>query len=640
MAFQNEEDYLDSLLKSVSSDGDSAPVQEIQEEVQEEVQEEIPQIDEAKENPVAQEPEEPEEPEESEEQEESEESEEPEVTDTDNSESWKDFATIGDVLEHETDIASELDDVNNQENVNVSDNSGDSDVDQYIQNLMNQSDEEFDSNTYYDKALENLNASVDDYIQSVPVEASENTQEPEQSDDTQEPEHAEQTEYIDITEEESDEYNDLLGTIDGIIADVEKETEQETQENSENPENPENPENEQEPVNDTQQEISFSDLNVDDELKELLGENDVQVDSNSASEENHLSEEELSKLAELEAGEDAQEELQDVSLPAQEQQDEDASKDKSLVKNEKKASKTSFLSKILSLFKKDKTEPSQAVEEDNENQQVLEELFDENGELKTKEKKVRKRGLFSKKPKSQEIVETPIEDEIDTEDLEDIPEDKPNKKKEKKKPKEKKPKKDKKPKKEKKPKKPKQPKVKKPKPPVNPNEIIHIKPAAVIVMIVITALISGGVYLFINSFIYEQAYDNATLYMLDKKYSYAYDEIAGVNPKTEEDEVFYEQVQVVMYLQKEYNSFENYFKMGLHYEAIDSLLKGLLAYDEYYQKASDLGVTVDFDNVKALLVSALEEKYGITESMARSYAAITDYEQYVYILESYGGKYQ
>ena len=91
-----------------------------------------------------------------------------------------------------------------------------------------------------------------------------------------------------------------------------------------------------------------------------------------------------------------------------------------------------------------------------------------------------------------------------------------------------------------------------------------------------------------------------------------------------------------MYVQKHYNSYERYVKMGMEFEALDSLIKGIKEYDTYYAYGVELGISADLDNVRMQIVNALQ-KYGITESMARSYGAITDYVQYVYILESYGG---
>ena len=72
------------------------------------------------------------------------------------------------------------------------------------------------------------------------------------------------------------------------------------------------------------------------------------------------------------------------------------------------------------------------------------------------------------------------------------------------------------------------------------------------------------------------------------------------------------------------------------FNAIDSLIQGIAEYDEQYEKAVEIGVSTDLDIVRQQIVNALMQ-YGITENMARSYAQISDYQQYVYIIESYGG---
>ncbi len=430
----------------------------------------------------------------------------------------------------------------------------------------------------------------------------------------------------DITENDSEDINELLGQIDGIFSDVEEEIAEETQ--------PEEPHTEEISQNESE-EFDFSNLQVDDELKELLGVESEAELADIVPENGGLSDDELAKLAGMEESFD--------NAPKTEQPDVENEESVNPPETEQDGGEEApkgLLSKLTSIFHKKKAENT-ASKEHNENQKVLNELFDENGEL-LGEEKAKKKGLFSKFRKKTDAVETALEETAaSAEVLSDIPEidniipeeDTVKKKKKEKKPKKEKPVKE---KKEKKPKKAKKPKPKKEKVPVNPSELITIKPVGVIIVLVIVAGLTGYVYFFVNSFNYGQAMDKATYYMVDKKYTNAYRAISGVKMKNEEDIALQEQIETVMYVQHHYDAYERYIKVNMQFEALDSLIQGIKAYDNYFNKAAELGITADFENVKQNIVNALSP-YGITEAMARSYGAITDYAQYEYILEGYGG---
>lgn len=455
------------------------------------------------------------------------------------------------------------------------------------------------------------------------------------------------TQYQDSQEANLYDENELIGQIDGLFNDAEEELEQEKDieqfglmmgEDEALTGSTEVPE----------QQVDYANLEVDDELKELLGVESAEQLADIPQESEGLSEDELAKLAEMEtaASYEAEPEgennladndsayadsfgndVQNVSGP--EQTKEPGEK--------KKKSAGGLIARLLSIFKKKDGTESESADE-NENQKVLDELFDENGELLDDDKKIKKKGLFFRSGKSSDDDAA-----VDEEDLDDIEspeeiarkEEKARKKKEKKEKKEKE-KQEKKEKKEQKPKKEKKPKVKKEKPPVNPADLIRVKPVAIIIMAVIVAGIVGYVYYFVSSFNYNNAMDRAAYYMADKRYTNAYRSISGIEMKSEEDIALKEQIVTIMYVQHYYDAYERYLKVDLQFEALDSLIQGIKTYDDCYQFAVEQGITADYEVVRAKLVAALEQ-YGITEAMARTYGAMTNYTQYKYILEGYGG---
>ncbi len=396
---------------------------------------------------------------------------------------------------------------------------------------------------------------------------------------------------------DSEDTSELLSMLDELFNDTEMEVEAEHKlDNSIN--------NLQEP--------DISNLDLDDDLKDLLGMNEDSAVEQGVAEK--LSDEDLSRVANMEA------EVDTLSN--------DNNGD--AVQEQKKAG---FISKLLSIFKK--KSKNEDVKSNDENQQVLNELFDENGELMGDNKKAKKKGLFSKgEPNKQEAAETPVE--FDITELVGSEEEKEPKKEKKKKEKKEKVKKEK--IKKEKPKKVKKPKPQKVKQPVDPSELITVKPKAVLAILILAALISCVAFFFIKIFTYSQSFDSAMYYLMENKYTFAYESIMGVAPKSDEDAALIEQIETIMFVQKQYNSYERYLKMNMQVEAIDSLINGISKYDKYINKAIEIGVGDHVESVKALIVNTLWTEYGMTEDMARSYSLLTDSEQYNFILESYGGR--
>lgn len=531
-------------------------------------------------------------------------------------------------------------------------------VDEYIRNVLERDDEDS-----YTEALQNL----DNPKKSV--------------------------EYIDLTDFGEVAADDLISQLDDIFADAEEEIKVD-EEAKHNPEAKQAHEQEASQILDV--------TKLDEELRDLLGtESDTEV-IEPTSVESQFSEEELSKLAVLEEEAARQqdsyvdinelvdestddfddydegigeffEQMAELGLDNKEGQDDEEepehldgsdttnntdidgilnslmtendipdigekkvsdkkSTSKSAKSRKKAGSKKGLLDIILGFFQK-KQKP-EVNPNSNENQQVLEELFDENGELVVdKDNKPKKKGLFSKK--------TGRHIEISVQDDDDEPLIRPKEKKEKK-PKEKKEKKPKDPKKTKKAKAPKPKKVKKPKvkPPVDPSEILTIKPLGLFIFFAVVAGITAYIYISLGMSAYNASMNNAVYHLANKRYTEAFDEVSGLSCKYEEDKLLQQQVIVIMKVEHFKDAYERYCTINRPAKALDALIKGVVAYDEYYAQAEELGVLDDLDAVKAAIVEILQTQYGITEEMAKIYANLTDSEQYAYIIESYGGRNQ
>lgn len=138
-----------------------------------------------------------------------------------------------------------------------------------------------------------------------------------------------------------------------------------------------------------------------------------------------------------------------------------------------------------------------------------------------------------------------------------------------------------------------------------------------VVIIVFAAFIALGLLVVIGakSFNYAQVIKKATDYFERQRYRLAYEEVAGVEVK-EEDEELRDRIYTVMYVERLYESYENNMTLERPDKALDSLIRGLEKYDEHYDEAVALGIAKDIKSVKEKIVNALWNTYGLSEAAA------------------------
>lgn len=118
-----------------------------------------------------------------------------------------------------------------------------------------------------------------------------------------------------------------------------------------------------------------------------------------------------------------------------------------------------------------------------------------------------------------------------------------------------------------------------------------------------------------DSFHYNLNIKNATGYFGIRKYTQAYEEVRGLTIKQKDQEI-YNKIITVMYVNKQVNSYNNYFALKMYPEALDSLLKGFKRYDSYIADAEQLGIVRDFDYVREQIRNELQSVFGISEENA------------------------
>ena len=189
----------------------------------------------------------------------------------------------------------------------------------------------------------------------------------------------------------------------------------------------------------------------------------------------------------------------------------------------------------------------------------------------------------------------------------------------------------KKPKKEKKPKKP---KVKQP---PKPGDIIRFKPKSIIVFVMLLVGIVVLVQMFGYTINYSGNISLAKDYYANQEYDKAYNSLDGIK-LSGDDETLYKQAKVVMYVQRQYESYENYEKMNMHTEALNALVKGVDRYQTYRSEAKELGVEDKMTEVYNLIIKAFKDKFKMSETEAISLVELSklDFTSYYYKIEAYG----
>jgi|GEM_PF-326488 hypothetical protein len=130
-----------------------------------------------------------------------------------------------------------------------------------------------------------------------------------------------------------------------------------------------------------------------------------------------------------------------------------------------------------------------------------------------------------------------------------------------------------------------------------------------------------------NTVNYTIAIKHATNYFDKQKYTQAYYEVYGVDIK-DEDIQLYEKIKTVMFVNKELNSYNNYYALKEYPQALDSLLKGLKRYNKYIEFASLIGIKTDMDYVREQILAELEKVFDLSEQDAMKMIEIDNMKEY------------
>lgn len=140
---------------------------------------------------------------------------------------------------------------------------------------------------------------------------------------------------------------------------------------------------------------------------------------------------------------------------------------------------------------------------------------------------------------------------------------------------------------------------------------------------IVAAFIIAGT----DIFHYNSSITKAENYFEEDEYTAAYSQLAGLDIKSKDQEL-YEKVRMVMYVDKELDSYHNYTNIRMYPEALHSLIRGLEKYDAHIENAEELDVTEDYDKLRTKILSEMESEYNLTEEEAYKLIEMEDQTAY------------
>ena len=123
--------------------------------------------------------------------------------------------------------------------------------------------------------------------------------------------------------------------------------------------------------------------------------------------------------------------------------------------------------------------------------------------------------------------------------------------------------------------------------------------------------IGGVIIAGTNIFDYTQVVVKASNYFERQKYGLAYRELLGVDLKKHDQELG-DKVTTVMYVERQYEAYQNYVTMDRPDLALDALIQGLARYDQYYDTAASLDIASDMDTVRDMILCALDTDFHLS----------------------------
>lgn len=104
---------------------------------------------------------------------------------------------------------------------------------------------------------------------------------------------------------------------------------------------------------------------------------------------------------------------------------------------------------------------------------------------------------------------------------------------------------------------------------------------------------------------------------------------------SEKEQLMYDRTVTLLQEERKLDSYNNYMLLDMKPEALNALVQGVKKYDELSEKASELDVTNELDDIYYQIVNELNNSFGVSIDKARQWINIEDVEEYSYIINTY-----
>ena len=180
-------------------------------------------------------------------------------------------------------------------------------------------------------------------------------------------------------------------------------------------------------------------------------------------------------------------------------------------------------------------------------------------------------------------------------------------------------------------------KEKKPKEPPKPGDILKIKPLSLVMLVLFVAGVVVLISVLNSALYYNTNSSQAKTYYNNGEYDKAYSKLNGMKLNSN-DKTLYEQASTIMYVKRQYDSYENYMSLNMKTEALDALIKGIDRYNTFRSTAQELGIDDKFKAEYQNVIDALQNTFKISEAQGISLADMSnsDFTNYYLKIKEYG----
>lgn len=160
------------------------------------------------------------------------------------------------------------------------------------------------------------------------------------------------------------------------------------------------------------------------------------------------------------------------------------------------------------------------------------------------------------------------------------------------------------------------------------NEVVgRINPVGAAIVMVFFGLLCVAVVFGSQALSYTTSVKSAESSFEQRDYKNAYDSLAGVSVSDSSKELK-QKVRMCMQLQREYDAYQNYYKMKMYLESLDSLIAGIRLYDANKAKAEQYDMLSQYNELESKLANQLYNEFGVSESQARNIIASETQKEY------------